>query len=85
MSEQLGLFGETEDQEAQKPVTGEVCLQLYKGNIMVEGRSSPNSLYDTGVATMEGGGSYDQTDAEGFLKIQGLPSRVQARIRPRKY
>jgi argininosuccinate synthase len=72
-------------QEAQKPVTGEVCLQLYKGNIMVEGRSSPNSLYDTGVATMEGGGSYDQTDAEGFLKIQGLPSRVQARIRPRKY
>jgi len=72
-------------QEAQKPVTGEVCLQLYKGNIMVDGRSSPNSLYDTGVATMEGGGSYDQTDAEGFLKIQGLPSRVQARIRPRKY
>ena len=72
-------------QESQKPVTGEVCLQLYKGNIMVEGRSSPNSLYDTGVATMEGGGSYDQTDAEGFLKIQGLPSRVQARIRPRKY
>lgn len=71
--------------EVQKPVTGEVCLQLYKGNIMVDGRSSPNSLYDTSVATMEGGGSYDQTDAEGFLKIQGLPSRVQARIRPRKY
>ena len=72
-------------QEVQKPVTGEVCLQLYKGNIMVDGRSSPNSLYDTSVATMEGGGSYDQTDAEGFLKIQGLPSRVQARIHPRKY
>ncbi|MBI82694.1 MAG: argininosuccinate synthase [Planctomycetaceae bacterium] len=71
--------------EVQKPVTGEVCLQLYKGNIMVDGRSSPNSLYDTSVATMEGGGSYDQTDAEGFLKIQGLPSRVQARTRPRKY
>jgi argininosuccinate synthase len=71
--------------EAQKPVTGEVSLNLYKGNILVDGRSSPNSLYDEGIATMEGGGSYNQTDAEGFLRIQGLPSRVQARVRPRKY
>ena len=53
-------------------VTGEVQLQLYKGNIMVDGRSSPNSLYDEGIATMEGGGSYNQTDAEGFLRIQGF-------------
>ena len=43
-----------------------------------------NSLYDEGIATMEGGGSYNQTDAEGFLRIQGLPSRVQARVTPRK-
>jgi len=71
--------------EAQKPVTGEVSLNLYKGNIMVDGRNSPNSLYDEGIATMEGGGSYDQTDAEGFLRIQGLPGRVQARVTPRKY
>jgi argininosuccinate synthase len=71
--------------EAQKPVTGEVKLKLYKGNIAVAGRSSPNSLYDEGIATMEGGGSYDQTDAEGFLKIQGLPLRVQGRTTPRKY
>jgi argininosuccinate synthase len=71
--------------EAQKPVTGEVRLQLYKGNILVDGRTSPNSLYDEGIATMEGGGSYNQTDAEGFLRIQGLPGRVQARLRPRKY
>jgi argininosuccinate synthase len=55
--------------EAQKPVTGEVSLGLYK----------------EGIATMEGGGSYNQTDAEGFLRIQGLPGRVQARLRPRKY
>jgi len=34
---------------------------------------------------MEAGGSYDQTDAEGFLRIQGLPSRVLSRVRPRKY
>jgi argininosuccinate synthase len=71
--------------QAQKPVTGEVTLNLYKGNIQVASRTSPNSLYDEGIATMEGGGSYNQTDAEGFLRIQGLPGRVQARVTPRKY
>jgi argininosuccinate synthase len=71
--------------EAQRPVTGEVTLRLYKGNITVLRRSSPNSLYDEAIATMEGGGSYNQDDAEGFLRIQGLPSRVQARINPRSY
>ena len=71
--------------EAQKPVNGEVALKLYKGNIAVASRRSPNSLYDEGIASMEGGGSYNQTDAEGFLRIQGLPSRVQGRVNPRKY
>jgi len=71
--------------EAQRPVSGEAVLNLYKGNIQVAGRSSPNSLYDEGIATMEGGGSYNQTDAEGFLRIQGLPGRVQARVWPRTY
>jgi len=71
--------------EAHKNVTGEVSLNLYKGNIMVDGRSSKNSLYDEGIATMEGGGSYNQDDAEGFLRIQGLPYRVQGRITPRDY
>ncbi|HTN77397.1 MAG TPA: argininosuccinate synthase [Pirellulaceae bacterium] len=71
--------------DAQKTVTGEVSLNLYKGNIIVAGRSSPVSLYDEGIATMEGGGSYNQTDAEGFLRIQGLPVRVQGRVTPRNY
>jgi argininosuccinate synthase len=71
--------------DAQKHVTGEVTLNLYKGNIQVDGRSSPNNLYDEGIATMEGGGSYNQTDAEGFLRIQGLPGRVQGRTTPRKF
>ncbi len=66
--------------QAQGPVTGNVRLKLYKGNFMVESRQSPNSLYDEGIATMEGGGSYNQTDAEGFLRIQGLPSRVFSTI-----
>ncbi len=71
--------------ETQKHTTGEVSLNLYKGNVMVDGRSSPNSLYDEGIATMEGGGSYNQDDAEGFMRIQGLPGRVQAQITPRGY
>lgn len=71
--------------EARKPVTGSVTLQLYKGNIIVSSRQSPNSLYDEEIATMEGGGSYNQDDAEGFLRIHGLPSRVQGRVAPREY
>jgi argininosuccinate synthase len=71
--------------DAQRPVTGDVTVQLYKGNIILAGRQSPNSLYDEGIATMEGGGSYNQTDAEGFLRIQGLPGRVQGRVTPRKF
>jgi argininosuccinate synthase len=42
-------------------------------------------LYDVDIASMEGGGSYNQTDAEGFLRIMGLPSRVQGRVHKRKY
>ncbi len=69
--------------EAQRPVTGAVELNLYKGNILVKSRESSESLYDAAIASMEGGGSYDQTDAEGFLRILGLPLRVQGTIRPR--
>lgn len=71
--------------QAQRNVTGEVTLKLYKGNINIDSRRSPRSLYDEGIASMEGGGSYNQTDAEGFLRIQGLPYRVQGRITPRSY
>ncbi len=69
--------------QAQQVVNGTVDLNLYKGNTLVSARSSPNSLYDAGIASMEGGGSYNQTDAEGFIRIQGLPSRVQGRVNPR--
>ena len=71
--------------QAQQPVTGSVTLKLYKGNVSVDGRRSPNSLYDAEVASMEGGGSYNQDDAEGFLRIMGLPSRVQGSVSPREY
>ena len=69
--------------ETQRPVTGTVALNLYKGNMLVKSRSSPQSLYDAAIASMEGGGSYNQTDAEGFLRIMGVPLRVQVRVRPR--
>jgi len=72
-------------QQAQQPVSGEVSLNLYKGNVMLDGRVSPNSLYDEEVASMEGGGGYNQDDAEGFLRLQGLPLRVQAHVRRREY
>ncbi|REJ69156.1 MAG: argininosuccinate synthase [Planctomycetota bacterium] len=71
--------------ESQRPVDGSVTLNLYKGNIQIDGRSSPRSLYDAEMASMEGGGSYNQTDAEGFLRVQSLPGRVQGRVNPREW
>ena len=69
--------------EAEKPVTGKVTLALYKGNIVLKSRESKNSLYDEGIATMEGSDAYNQNDATGFLRILGLPLRVQGKNRPR--
>src|SRR5204862_2543979 len=46
--------------QAQENTSGEVSLNLYKGNILVDSRTSPQSLYDAGIASMEGGGSYNQ-------------------------
>jgi len=56
---------------AQEPVSGEVRLELYKGNVTVQGRRSPNSLYSEDLATFEGG-DYDHADAGGFIRLQGL-------------
>ena len=57
--------------ETQKRVNGEVKLVLYKGNVIVIGRKSPNSLYDEDLATFEIS-NYDQRDAEGFIKLNAL-------------
>ena len=65
---------------SQRHVTGRVELELYKGNVMVVGRSSEHSLYDAAIASMEAdGGAYDQSDATGFIRLQALPLRVAAR------
>jgi argininosuccinate synthase len=61
-----------------KPVSGTCKLKLYKGNIIVAGRTSPNTLYRPDLASFTMGASYDQKDAAGFINIFGLPMQVQA-------
>ena len=62
----------------QRPMTGEVRVKLYKGNVIVTGRRSPNSLYSEDLATFGEEAVYNQKDAEGFIKLYGLPLKVQA-------
>src|SRR5487761_2545463 len=64
---------------SQEFVTGEVRLKLYKGNVMVAGRSSPQSLYSQDLVTFEDDrGAYDQVDAQGFIKLNALRLRLGA-------
>ena len=65
----------------QQVVTGEVTLELYRGNLQVLGRRSPYSLYSTEIASFTMGESYNQKDAEGFIRLLGLPLRVRAALR----
>ncbi|MGI8611464.1 MAG: argininosuccinate synthase, partial [Sphingomicrobium sp.] len=70
---------------SQQRVEGEVRLKLYKGAAHVTGRRSPESLYDPNVATFEDdSGAYDQSDAEGFIKLNALRLRLLARREQRR-
>jgi argininosuccinate synthase len=60
------------------PVSGDVKLKLYKGNVIVAGRTSTNTLYRPDLASFTMGASYDQKDAAGFINILGLPLKVKA-------
>jgi len=65
---------------SQASVTGRVRLKLYKGNVTVIGRESPNSLYSTQVVTFEDDqGAYNQADAQGFIRLQALRLRLAAK------
>ena len=65
--------------ESQKFVNGRVRLKLYKGNVIVVGRDSENSLFDEDIATFEDdAGAYNQGDAEGFIKLNALRLRIAA-------
>ena len=59
----------------QKNVSGEVKLKVYKGNVMVIGRKSPNSLYNASLVSFDERGDYNQKDAEGFINISSLRLR----------
>ncbi|MFZ5584416.1 MAG: argininosuccinate synthase [Thermodesulfobacteriota bacterium] len=63
--------------QAQRPVSGSVRLKLYKGNVIVLGRRSPNSLYRPDIATFEADTVYDQADATGFIRLNGLRLRIR--------
>jgi len=63
--------------EMQQPVNGDVRLKLYRGNVIVMGRRSPNSLYDERIATFEADTVYNQRDAEGFIKLNALRLRLR--------
>jgi len=67
-------------QKTQEKVTGTVRLKLYKGNVMIEGRKSPYSLYREDYATFGEDDVYNQQDAEGFINLFGLPLKVKALI-----
>lgn len=63
--------------QSQKDVSGTVRLKLYKGNVTVCGRKSPNSLYSENLATFEEDSVYDQSDATGFIRLNSLRLSVK--------
>jgi argininosuccinate synthase len=64
---------------SQAVVNGNVRLKLYKGNVIVAGRQSDDSLFDKHIATFEeDAGAYNQADAEGFIKLNALRMRIAA-------
>jgi len=76
LRESLQAFVES----TQRDVNGKVTLELYKGNIEVTGRQSPTSLYRPDIASFTMGAGYQQKDAEGFIRILGLPARSRALV-----
>jgi argininosuccinate synthase len=64
-------------------VSGTVKLKLYKGSITGAGATSPNSLYDASLASFTTGPLFSHKDAEGFINLMGLPTKVRARLAAR--
>jgi len=70
--------------KTQEFVDGTVRVKLYKGNATIVGRSSPHSLYDTGLATYAVGDQFDHRSAEGFIYVWGLPLRSVAKAQKKQ-
>ncbi len=65
---------------SQQPVNGRVRVRLYKGTVLVSGRSSRDSLFDASIASFEDDqGAYNQADAAGFIRLNALRMRIAAR------
>ncbi|MBC1463904.1 argininosuccinate synthase [Listeria welshimeri] len=64
----------------QKFVNGTIRVKLFKGHAIIEGRKSPNSLYDENLATYTSSDTFDQEAAVGFIKLWGLPTKVSAEV-----
>ena len=77
LREALDAFFET----VSAPVTGEVTMRLFKGNLEPVSRKSPNSLYSLNIASFTMGAEYDQKDALGFINLIGLPIKVRASLK----
>jgi argininosuccinate synthase len=67
--------------ESQETVTGTARLKLYKGNCTVVGRKAPRSLYSEDLASFEKSGWYDQKDATGFIRLNALRLKMEARLK----
>ena len=66
--------------KTQENVAGKVELKLYKGNIMVKSISSPYSLYSTKTASFDEDDEFSHMDAEGFINLYGLPTKIKAKM-----
>jgi len=66
--------------EAAAAVTGTARLKLYKGNVIVTGRRAPASLYDPRLASFDAAGGYQQADATGFIRLNGLRLRLRGLV-----
>ena len=58
--------------KSQELIDGIVWLTLYKGNVMIDGRESPSSLYNKELSSMDIAGGFDQKDSAGFIKINAI-------------
>ena len=73
-------FLEAAFQQASSLIDGEVFVRLFKGNVVIKGRTSPTSLYDQELSSMDVAGGYDQEDAKGFIRISALRLRAHKLI-----
>lgn len=76
LRESMDAFMET----ITSTITGSVSLKLFKGSVNVVSRTSPYSLYREDICSFENGDVYNPADAEGFIKLYGLPARVRAML-----